>query len=175
MARVDCGSVAPGDVSLFGPFSTVCSPISNTFKIILKNNSLLKSYVPRFSVSFGLGRSRMSLTEKEEVLGILIERSLNKNDAHHDRVCFGDDCEIDHPHPHGVKLGKQNLQNGLYPGFIVFSFTPQWATNFETFKFKFQIESNTKQNLTGFIKFSTKYCNSTTSIVRFSRILDQTP
>ena len=120
MARVDCGSVAPGDVSLFGPFSTVCSPISNTFKIILKNNSLLKSYVPRFSVSFGLGRSRMSLTEKEEVLGILIERSLNKNDC----VCYDDDCEIDHPDPppHGEKLGKQNLQNGLCPGFIVFSF-----------------------------------------------------
>ena len=59
---------------------------SNSFKIILKNSSLLKSYAPRFSASFGLGRSRMSLTEKEEVLGILIERSLNKNDAHHDRV-----------------------------------------------------------------------------------------
>jgi len=55
VARVDGGSVAPEDVTLFGPFSTVCSP--------------------RFSVSFGLGRSRMSLTEKEEVLGILIERS----------------------------------------------------------------------------------------------------
>ena len=64
----------------------------------------------------------MSLTEKEEVLGILIERSLNKNDAHHDRVCYDDDCEIDHAHPDGEKLGKQNLQNGLCPGFIVFSF-----------------------------------------------------
>ena len=60
----------------------------------------------------------MSLTEKEEVLGILIERSLNKNDAHHDRVYCDDDYEIDHAHPHGEKLGKQNLQNGLCPGFI---------------------------------------------------------
>ena len=62
----------------------------------------------------------MSLTEKEEVLGILIERSLNKND----HVCFDDDCEIDHPYPppRGKKLGKQNLQNGLWPGSIVFSF-----------------------------------------------------
>ena len=60
----------------------------------------------------------MSLTEKEEVLGILIERSLNKNDAHHDRVCYDDDCEIDHARPHGEELGKQNLQNGLCAGFI---------------------------------------------------------
>ena len=62
----------------------------------------------------------MSLTEKEEVLGILIERSLNK--AHHDHVYYDDDCESDHPHVHGEKLGKQNLQNCLCPGFIVFSF-----------------------------------------------------
>ena len=91
---------------------------SNSFKIILKNNSLLKSYAPRFSVSFGLGRSRMSLTEKEEVLGILIERSLNKNDAHHDHVYYDDDCESDHPHVHGEKLGKQNLQYVFCAGFI---------------------------------------------------------
>ena len=121
MARVDGGSVAPEDVTLLGPFSAVCSPK----KLLFQDNSekiaqsLLK-YAPRFSVSFGLGRSRMSLTEKEEVLGILIERSLNKNDC----VCYDDDCEIDHPDPppHREKLGKQNLQNGLCPGFIVFSF-----------------------------------------------------
>ena len=119
MARVDCGSFAPEDVTLLGPFSAVCSPK----KLLFQDNSekitqsLLK-YAPRFSVSFGLGRSRMSLTEKEEVLGILIERSLNKNN----HVYYDDDCEIDHALPHGEKLGKQNLQNGLCPGFIVFSF-----------------------------------------------------
>ena len=64
----------------------------------------------------------MSLTEKEEVLGILIERSLNKNDVHYNHVYYDDDCEIDHALPHGEKLGKQNLQNGLCPGFIVFGF-----------------------------------------------------
>ena len=61
----------------------------------------------------------MSLTEKEEVLGILIERSLNENDVHHNHVYYDDDCEIDHAHPHGEKLGKQNLQNGLCPDFIL--------------------------------------------------------
>ena len=92
----------------------------------------------------------MSLTEKEEVLGILIERSLNKNDAHHDHVYYDDDCESDHPHVHGEKLGKQNLQNGLCPGFIwlVFSFNLTGQLFLEAIQNKTsQVFSNLLQNI----------------------------